>query len=76
MTPYHPFSERLTDALRAEAAEEDLGLDPTGLRAVAYGKRADGSLYELGSVDLACSLQVGAPGLRAMLDRVKFGARP
>lgn len=66
--------ERILDALRAEAAEEDLGMDPTGLRAEVYGKRADGSLYLLGSVDLCCALQVGA-NPRAMLDRVKFGAR-
>lgn len=63
---------RIVDVLRAEASGEDLALASTGLRVVALAKRADGTLYQLGSVDLACALQIGSPGLHSMLDRVKF----
>ncbi len=67
--------ERILDALRAEAAGEDLRMDPRGLRVQVCGMRRDGSLYELGSVDLACALQVGSPGLREMADRARFGSQ-
>jgi hypothetical protein len=64
---------RLAAALRAEAHGTDLQLSETGLRVLVCGELPDGSLRELGSVDLACSLQVGAPSLRQMVDRVRFG---
>lgn len=61
--------ERLECALRST----DEHLIPEGARVLVCGPDKHGNLVELGSVDPTAALQVGAPHLRALIDRVRFG---
>lgn len=64
------MSERLTDALRAEAAGQDL-LEKNGTIQVR-GMREDGSLYELGWVAISAAYQ-DKQGASTAIERIKFG---
>ena len=59
----------LTDVLRAEAAGEDL--QETDDSIVVCAMRADGTLYELGSVSAIAAMQ-DPNGARAAISRIKF----
>lgn len=59
----------LTDVLRAEVAGEDL--QETEDNIVVCAMRADGTLYELGSVSAIAAMQ-NPNGARAAISRIKF----
>ena len=64
--------EQLANALRAECAGGDLLPGPFGMH--VYAKRADGSLYELGSVSYEALYQ-SPEAARQFIERLKFGHR-